>query len=85
MKGDFMATELSPELRRALAASGEHPLEVIDPITRKAYVLVSAESYARIEALLGNEGDVAQDMSRMLVDLAPEDWEDAANYDLPNP
>ncbi|MBI3836806.1 MAG: hypothetical protein HY288_02580 [Planctomycetia bacterium] len=80
-----MPAELSPELRQALTATPDGPLEVIDPVTKKAYVLVSADAYQRVQALLGEEGDVVRDMSGLLVDLSPEDWEDAANYNLPKP
>jgi hypothetical protein len=76
-----MPVELSPELRQALSTTPDGPLEVIDPVTKKAYVLVSADVYQRVQALLGDEGDVVADMSAMLAELAPEDWEDAANYD----
>lgn len=80
-----MPAELPPELRQALTAAHDGPLDVIDPITNKAYVLVSAEVYQRVQALLGEEGHAVGDMSRLLADLAPEDWEDPANYDSPQP
>jgi hypothetical protein len=78
-----MTPELSPELRQALATAPDGPVEVIDPVTKKAYVLVSAEVYQRVQALLGDEGDAVRDMSNLLADLAPEDWEDASNYGAP--
>jgi hypothetical protein len=78
-----MSTELTPELRQALA-DADGPLELIDPVTRKAYVLVSAELYQRLQGLIGDETDVAG-MAALLADLSPEDWEDASNYDLPQP
>jgi hypothetical protein len=80
-----MPAELSPELRQALSTTPDGPLEVVDPVTKKSYVLVSADVYQRVQALLGDEGDAVGDMSGLLVDLAPEDWEDAANYDSPQP
>jgi hypothetical protein len=78
-----MPAELPPELRQALTAAHDGPLDVIDPITNKAYVLVSAEVYQRFQALLAEEGHAVGDMARFLANLAPEDWEDAANYDPP--
>jgi hypothetical protein len=75
-----MPAELSPELRRALIATPDGPLEVIDPVTKKEYVLVSADVYERVQALLGQGTDAVHEMSGLLVDLSPEDWEDAANY-----
>jgi len=80
-----MASELSPELRQALAASPDGPLELIDPVTNKQYVLVSAEVYRRVQGLVADDEDAVRDMSGLLADLAPEDWEDAANYDSPEP
>lgn len=80
-----MTTELSPEIRQALAEKPNGPLEIVDPLTRKSYVLVSAEEYERVRALLGDEHDPVGDMARALADLAPEDWEDAANYDSTPP
>jgi hypothetical protein len=77
--------ELSPEQRHALEAAPNGPVELFDPVTNKRYVLVSAEVYQRVQALLGDEGDAVRDMSHLLVDLAPEDWEDASNYDSPQP
>jgi hypothetical protein len=75
-----MTTELSPELRQALAASPDGPVELVDSTTKRTYVLVSAELFRRVQSLLGDERDVVQSMSPFLADLAPEDWEDAANY-----
>lgn len=80
-----MSAELPPELRQVLAATSNGPVEVIDPVTKKAYFLVPAEIYERVQALLGEEGGTIRDMSDLLADLAPEDWEDAANYDSPKP
>lgn len=80
-----MTPQLSLELRQALVDSPNGPVEVFDPVTNKAYVLVSAEVYQRVRALLGDDADAVRDMSAMLANLAPEDWEDAANYDSPQP
>jgi len=76
-----MTPELSPELHQALAASPDGPLEVVDPVSKKAYVLVSASAYERVRELLETEADVVQDMTRYLANLSPEDWEDADNYE----
>lgn len=80
-----MTAELSPELRQALAASPNGPIEVVDPVTKRAYVLVSAEAYERIQALLGDDQDAVGDMSGLLADLAPDDWEDLSSYESPQP
>ena len=78
-----MTAKLSPELTQALVAAPNGPIEVIDPTTQRTYVLLSSETYQRIQELLGNEGDAVRDMSGLLADLAPEDWEDLSNYESP--
>ncbi len=80
-----MSAELSPELRQALIAAPDGPIDVIDSETQRAYVLVSAEAYKRIHELLGDEADPVRDLSGLLADLAPEDWEDLSNYESPQP
>ena len=42
-----MAVELTQELAAALHASGERGLELVDPQTRRTYVLVDAETHQR--------------------------------------
>ncbi len=41
-----MAIELTPEQRQALLAHPDGPVDVVDPITRRNYVLVAREQYA---------------------------------------
>jgi hypothetical protein len=76
-----MPAELPPELRQALAASPDDSLELVDPTNGKAYLLLSAEAYWRVQRLPGDDLEAVGDMSRLLDDLSPEDWEDATNYD----
>ena len=64
-----------------LTVAPDGPVEVIDPVTQRAYVIVSAEVYQRVQALMADEGQAVDDMSAMVVELAPEDWEDATNYE----
>ena len=80
-----MATELSLELRQAVTMSPDGAVELIDPVTRKSYVLVSAEVYQRLQSLVVDDESLVRDMAPLLADLSPEDWEDAANYDEPRP
>lgn len=42
---------LTPELLQAVERSGEEPVRLEDPETRRAYVLVRAEVYERMRAL----------------------------------
>lgn len=43
-----MTVKITEELRRALAASGEEPLRVIDPENNAVYVVLAAGEYDRI-------------------------------------
>jgi hypothetical protein len=80
-----MATELSAELRQALASAPNGALELVDPVTKRTYVLVSADVYRRLRQWIGDKGDSIGSMSGLLADLAPEDWEDASSYGSPQP
>jgi hypothetical protein len=68
--------ELTEEQRQELVGAGP---AVIDPQTHEEYVLVPKNIYQKLKGLL--EGDVRV-MYPMLADLDPEDWEDAAIYDV---
>ena len=45
-------TTLTPEQRQLLKASGAEPLRLLDPDTNEEYVLVKAEAYSQIQAVL---------------------------------
>jgi hypothetical protein len=53
---------LTPELRQAVKQAGDSPVRLMDPETRRAYVLVSAEIFER---LLSDEED-RQDQAAFL-------------------
>lgn len=78
-----MTPELSPEMRQALDAAPDGPVELIDPTTNRAYVLVSVELFRRVQSAVSGEGSTSDEMAFLLADLAAEDWEDAANYEAP--
>ena len=69
--------ELTEEQRQELDNPG--PVQARDPLTHETYFLVRKAVYERFEVLMG-EDDV-RGMQPLLADLAPEDWEDAANYE----
>lgn len=52
---------------------------VVDPRTKKQYVLIQKEDYERLQK--GIEDDSARLMAPLLADLDPEDWEDASAYE----
>jgi hypothetical protein len=74
-----MSVELSPEQRRALEARPEEPLQVIDPQSQTAYVLLRADVYEGL--CKKGEEDLAAKMYPLLAELNPEDWEDRADYE----
>jgi hypothetical protein len=48
---------LTPELQQAIEQAGDSPVEIADPQTNTAYVLVRAEVYRRMQELLDEEED----------------------------
>ena len=74
-----MSIQLTEAQHQAITQSGETPPRMLDPVTRTQYVLVREDVFARMQTLLA-EDDVRL-MEPLLAELAPEDWEDAANYD----
>lgn len=75
---------LPDELRQAVVASPHGTVKVVDSASHQTFYVVTATVYERLQHAL--QGDPAvRDFERLLVDLAPEDWEDAANYDLRSP
>jgi hypothetical protein len=74
-----MSIELTEQQRQALQRDSESPPRVIDRATDTTYVLVRADVYEKMQALL-DDGDVRL-MEPLLAELAPEDWEDLAHYE----
>jgi hypothetical protein len=74
-----MSIELTEQQQQALQRDSERPPRVIDPATNTAYVLLRADVYQKMQALLDDE-DVRL-MEPLLAELAPEDWEDLAHYE----
>ena len=74
-----MTTKLSDDLRQAIEEHGEAPVYVVDAITGAGYVLMRAEQFEKIRAIVDVE-DV-QDMYPLLADIEPDDWEDISRYD----
>ena len=50
-----MSLELSEPLQRALDSRPNEPLRIVDPRTQKTYVLISAEEYQSVFAVLEEE------------------------------
>ena len=50
-------TMITPELRQALEQAGDSPVELTDPETSAAYVLLKAEVYRRLRVALEEQRD----------------------------
>lgn len=73
-----MASQMSDELRIAIEASHGGPLEIVDPVTNKTYVVIAAEYYQRIHALLDAQGADPSLAYRAFAQVAgPAGWDDA--------
>jgi hypothetical protein len=71
-------TMLSPELQQAIVASGDQPLDLLDPQTNERYVLVRAEAYERLQLLLQHD-PLSKEEQRSLLNMAGRraGWDDA--------
>ena len=74
-----MSIELNEQQHQALTRESASPPCVIDPATNTTYVLVRADVYEKMQALL--DGDEVRLMEPLLAELSPEDWEDLAAYE----
>ena len=54
-----MPLQLNSEQRRALAEQGGFPPRIVDPETNETYVLIHAELYERVRAILEEEDEIA--------------------------
>ena len=75
-----MTTKFSDELRQAIEEDGGAPVYVVDATTNASYVLMRAEQFEKISALI--DGDGVEAMYPLLADIEPDDWEDISHYDL---
>lgn len=69
-------TELNQELLQAIDAQVELPPRVIDPRTNKTYVLVAAEQYDRIRALLEPGDALSETYSAQMESAMRAGWAD---------
>jgi hypothetical protein len=70
-------TTIPPEIRQAIEQAGESPVQLTDPETNAAYVIVRAEVYERMRALC-DDFDI-RELYPMMNDVAArEGWDDPA-------
>ncbi len=72
-----MTVSLSQELRDALAEHPGEPLELVDADSRARYVLVPAEQFDRVKALLSTEEfEISETYDAQSQALATAGWDD---------
>jgi len=71
-----MSIQLSEEQGKALDSEVEVPPRVVDPRTHRTYVLVPAEQYDRMRALLQEESDIRGAYPLMDAVASKEGWDD---------
>ncbi len=74
-----MTIKLSDELRQAVEECGGAPVYVVDATTNASYVLMRAEQFEKISALV--DGDGIDAMYPLLAEIEPDDWEDLSQFD----
>jgi len=67
--------------KEQLQAAERSPVRVTDPETSQEYVVVRADMFNRITAMI--DEDDARLMYPLLADIDPEDWEDISVYKQP--
>lgn len=72
---------MSPELQQALDIQVDAPPRFVDPRTNKAYVLVAAEQYERVKALLEQDDDLSQTYPAQIEAAMRAGWGDASMND----
>ena len=72
-----MSVSLSSEQRQAVADQPGQPVELIDDVSHARYVLIPAEQFERIKALVANdEFDVRESYAAQSDALAAAGWDD---------
>ncbi len=66
------------ELRQAIEEGGGRPTRLFDPETNASYVLIRAEQFERLQALLTEEGDVRDHYASVDRVFGEAGWDDPA-------
>lgn len=71
-----MMMELSEQQQQALASRQDEPLQLIDPRTKQAYVLLPREVFERVKNILeDDDGTAGIDVGTLIADAMREDDE----------
>jgi hypothetical protein len=69
-------TTITPELRRAIEEGGGQPTHLVDPETNASYVLIRAEQFEKLQALLFEDGSVRESYPAIDGVFGKEGWDD---------
>jgi hypothetical protein len=72
----FAVTTLTPEQRQLIENSGDQPVRVVDPETKRIYILMSADHYERLETQIVS--DSGKQMEPSFAESFREGWDDPA-------
>ena len=76
-----MTLELTKDLQQIIDADPHAAPRMVDPRTNKAYVLVSAEQYERIKALLEQDDNLSDTYPAQMAAAMRAGWDDPAMDD----
>lgn len=85
-----MTPKLTDDQRHAIEAHGGTPVYLVDAATNATYVLLRAEQYEKVKAILGDDEIDPREMYPLVDEVMREDWEDPAmdaydDYDAHRP
>ena len=67
---------LTQDLRQAVDQAGHEPVRLTDPTTNRSFVLVRAEEFDRMKALISD--DPVEQMRPFMIETFSEGWNDPA-------
>lgn len=74
-------SDLSVELQQELDTHADAPPRLVDPRTKKAYVLLAADQYDRVKALLEQDDDLAATYPAQMEAAMRAGWGESAMDD----
>jgi hypothetical protein len=72
-------TMISPEIQQALEAAHGGPIKVVDPTTQRVYVVVPAEAFEKLRAMVDDWDP--RSMYPTMAEVMQDDWKDMESYD----
>lgn len=73
-----MSIPLSPEQLKELTLTGNSPIKVIDPYTKKIYVVIAGDEFMRVEPLLADNAFDIRDTYTAQNEAFSKIWDDPA-------